>query len=86
MRLRKYKKFGRSLTPDDAIGHPMLIIFSDGSKNAYGAVAYCRWETKSGFECRIILAKSKIAPLKIIHIVRIKLCGAVISEHSLKNK
>ena len=63
-------------TPDDAVGPPILIIFSDGTKNAYGAVAYCRWETKRSFESRIILAKSRIAPLKVINMVRLELwCG-----------
>ncbi|XP_063593160.1 uncharacterized protein LOC134770218 [Penaeus indicus] len=30
------------------IGLPMLVIFSDSSSNAYGAVAYARWKMKSG--------------------------------------
>ena len=32
----------RCLKPHDAIGDPILIIFSDGSNNAYGACAYVR--------------------------------------------
>ena len=73
-------KFRRSLTPDHAIGSPILIIFSDGSTKAYGTVAYCRRETKTGFECRIILAKSRIAPLKVISIVRLELWAAILSK------
>ena len=70
--------FQRSLTPRDAVGEPTLLIFSDGSENAYGAVAYARWKLESGeFESRIIMAKSRIAPLKTVDIVRIELCGAV---------
>ena len=34
----------RCLKPHNAIGDPILIIFSDGSNNAYGACAYVRWE------------------------------------------
>lgn len=30
----------RAIKPSDAVGDPTLIIFSDGSKHAYGAVAY----------------------------------------------
>ena len=33
----------RSLTPNKCVGQPTLVIFSDGSPQAYGAVAYCRW-------------------------------------------
>ena len=72
-------RFPRSLTPENAIGEPDLLIFSDGSKQAYGAVGYIRWETKTGVECRIISAKSRIAPLKVRDIVRLELCGATLS-------
>ena len=71
--------FERSLTPEDAIGKPFLIIFSDGSKEAYGAVVYIRWKTEKGYICRLIAEKSRIAPLKTIDIVRLKLCGAIVS-------
>ena len=57
------------------------MIFSDGSPQAYGAVAYCRWKVKSGgYKSKIIAAKSRIAPLKVINIVRLELCGAVVSK------
>ena len=77
-------KFRRSLKPSDAIGDPELVIFSDGSKQAYGAVAYIRWNTKRGYECRLLAAKSKIAPLKVRDIVRIELCGATIGSRLRK--
>ena len=71
----------RALTPEDACGLPQLIIFSDGSKVAYGAVAYCRWQLTNGeFKSYLIMAKSKIAPLKTVNIVRLELSGAVISK------
>lgn len=73
-------QFERSLTPQDAEDSPSLVIFSDGSSQAYGAVAYCRWETGKGFEARLITAKSRIAPIKIIDIVRLELCGALIGS------
>ena len=40
--------FRRSITPPGAIGNPQLVIFSDGAKPAYGAVAYARWKVKDG--------------------------------------
>ena len=74
----KSLKFIRSLTPAIAVS-PSLIIFSDGSKDAYSAVAYVRWKTPNGFEARLIAGKSRIAPLRILDIVRLELCGAVLN-------
>ncbi|XP_069993225.1 uncharacterized protein [Penaeus vannamei] len=34
--------------PPSAVDLPMLVIFSDSSSNAYGALAYARWKLKSG--------------------------------------
>ena len=71
----------RSVTPKDVVGRPILVVFSDGSENAYGAVAYARWKNKDGnFVASMIAAKSRVAPLKTVDIVRIELCGAVLSK------
>ena len=40
----KYLNFPRSIKPEDAVGKPDLVIFSDSSKDAHGAVAYARWK------------------------------------------
>ena len=84
MDLRKVDQlsYSRSLTPDAKTeGLPSLVIFSDGSSQAYGGVAYCRWKLAGGgYESRLIGAKSRVAPIKIIDIVRLELCGAVISK------
>ena len=72
--------FKRSVKPVDAVKEPTLIIFSDASKEAYGACCYIRWELADGaFSSNILLAKSKIAPVKVITIVRLELLAAVIS-------
>ena len=39
--------YPRVLKPPEAVGDPMLIIFSDASDIAYGAVAYVRWKLTS---------------------------------------
>lgn len=73
-------KIRRAMKSKDAVGNPTLIIFSDGSKDAYGAVAYVRFMTLSGnFDSFIIMAKNKIAPSKQTSIPRIELCAAVMS-------
>ena len=38
-----------------------------------------RWKTPAGFESFILAAKSRIAPLRIVDIVRLELCGAVLN-------
>lgn len=70
----------REIKPIGAVGDPTLIVFSDGSKHAYGTVAYCRFLTLSGnYQTTIIAAKSKITPTRQITIPRIELCAAVLS-------
>ncbi|CAC5386337.1 unnamed protein product [Mytilus coruscus] len=73
-------KFHRCLKPDNAVGDPMLVIFSDGSKSAYGTCAYVRWGTAhGGFESRLVIAKNRIAPTKQMSVPRLELCGAVLA-------
>ncbi|CAC5404639.1 unnamed protein product [Mytilus coruscus] len=73
-------KFHRCLKPDNAVGDPILVIFSDGSKLAYGTCAYVRWGTAhGGFESRLVIAKNRIAPTKQMSVPRLELCGAVLA-------
>ena len=74
-------EFPRCIKPSNAIGDPVLVIFSDGSGDAYGAMAYARWMTKDGtYETRIVASKNRIASIKIVDIVRLELSGAVIGK------
>ena len=73
-------KFKRCLKPKDSTGDPVLIIFSDGSINSYGACAYVRWELINGkYKCALKLSKNRLAPIKKMFIDRIELCGAVLN-------
>ena len=59
----------------------VLVIFSDGSGDAYGAVAYARWMTKDGtYKAQLIASKNRIAPVKIVDIVCLELSDAVITK------
>ena len=71
--------FKRSTKPPNGVS-PTLIILSDGSKQAYGVAAYIRWLTPVGYVSYLLAAKSRIAPLKTIDIVRLELCGAVLNS------
>ena len=72
--------FARSLWPQEEVdGLPTLVIFSDGSVQAFGACAYVQWKLKSGgYWSRLIMSKSKIAPKNMISVPRMELNGTVI--------
>ena len=73
--------FDRCLTPQGAVGRPSLVLLSDGSEVAYGCAAYVRWELADGtFWCRLIMAKSRIAPVNRVSIPRMELNGAVVNK------
>ena len=72
--------FARSTRPSNAIGQPILIMFSDASEDAFGACAYVRWEMSNGsFESTLLVAKSRLAPMKKITIPRLELNGALLA-------
>ena len=74
--------FKRCMKPEKATSEdPTLVIFSDGSEIAYGAVAYLRWKLEDGTYCsQIAASKARISPMKRITIVRLKLNGAVLAK------
>ncbi|XP_050534989.1 uncharacterized protein LOC126902010 [Daktulosphaira vitifoliae] len=53
--------------------------FSDASVRAYGACLYLRVYDRSG-SCatRLVTAKSRVAPLKVLSLARLELCAAVL--------
>ena len=57
-----------------------LHHFSDGSKLAFGQCSYLRLVFVDGsVECRLLMAKSRVAPLRTTTIPRLELSGAVLS-------
>ena len=61
-------------------------VFSDASKQAYGAVAYlvCRYPDDTSTS-RIVVSKSRVSPTKTVTIPRLELMGAVIATRLAKN-
>ena len=74
-------KVNRCTKPKEATGNPILIIFSDGSNDAYGACAYARWRLLNGdHKTNLILSKNRLTPSKKLSIDRIEFCGAVLNK------
>ena len=72
--------FSRCVKPANSVGNPSLIMFTDGSNDAFGACGYVRWEKKYGtFESHLIASKNH-TPLKRMTTVRSELCGAVLAK------
>ena len=72
-------KFRRCIKPKDAVGNPDLIMFSDGSDEAYGTCACVRWNLASGkFGSVLVAAKNRVNPVRKITTVRAELNGALL--------
>ena len=75
--------FQRCIKPEgaDTETKPTLIVFSDGSEQAFGTVAYIRWLLNNGrYVSNLVASKSRIAPIAIASIVRLELSGAVLNK------
>ena len=74
-------QYPRCVKPINAVGNPWLILLSDGSEEAYGCAAYCRWQCTDGsVVVRLIMAKSRIAPINKVSIPKMELNAAVVSK------
>ena len=57
-----------------------IHYFSDASEVAYGAVAYLKVFDASGTKkISFLMGKSRLAPMKLVTIPRLELCGAVVA-------
>ena len=56
-----------------------LHIFGDSSKKAYGAVAYLRAKQESGVKITLVMAKSKITPMKSQTTPRLELLASLVA-------
>ncbi|XP_053698962.1 uncharacterized protein LOC128745926 [Sabethes cyaneus] len=62
-----------------------LHAFVDASRQAYACAIYLRTVGESGVECSLIIAKSKVAPLKPVSIPRLELQAAFIGARVMEN-
>lgn len=77
-----HRPYGR---PDQVPVHSELHGFSDASEQGYGGVVYLRscYEDGEAF-LNLVIAKGRVAPIKPHTIPRLKMKGAVVLAHLLK--
>ena len=72
--------YRRCVRPVGVVRQFWLVVFFDGSDNAYAAVVYCRWEMEDGsVVVRLLCSKARVAPLQKLSTPRIELNAAVVA-------
>ena len=67
----------RCVLPDGEIEDFQLHLFTDASEKAYSANVYSRIKSKDGsVSTRLLVAKTRVAPVKTVSLPRLELCGA----------
>ena len=67
--------------PMEAVGDTRLVVFKDGSDDAFGAYFYIRWELDNGsFYSSLMVSKNLITPLCKMSTVRSEPSAAVIAK------
>ena len=79
---RKLVSWPRCFKPKEfgVLHNDQLHHFSDASEVGYGAATYLRLvDDKERIHCGLVMAKSRVAPLKTVTIPRMELTAAVVS-------
>ncbi|XP_024874415.1 uncharacterized protein LOC112456237 [Temnothorax curvispinosus] len=74
----------RTITVVNNVVRQEIHGFCDASEQGYGAVVYIRLVTENGVIIRVLIAKSKVAPLKAITLPRLELSAAVLLSDLLE--
>jgi len=76
---RRSKQLQSRVGPGTPPAHAELHGFSDASTKAYGAAVYIRLLPRNGpVTASLLIAKSKVAPIKTLSVPRLELSGAVL--------
>ena len=63
---------------EDQPVHRTLHVFTDASKNGFGAAVYIRMSNGDDVDVNLVIAKTRVAPIKFLTIPRLEFQGAVV--------
>ena len=71
----------RSITTQHAVGRPELVVYSDGSCVAFGAVVYVRWNLLDSpdYHTALVTSKSRVCPTTGLTAPRSELQGLLVA-------
>ena len=73
-------EFSRCVRPDDALGKSTMVVYFDGSDDAFSAVVYMRWQVRSGgYIAKLLTAKSKVSSMWGTSTPRVEMDAAVLA-------
>ena len=76
----------RCICPAESVEPPILCVFADASRGAFGTCVYLRSKESTGaVNVRFVAAKSRVAPLKDLTIPRLELQAAVLASRLCKS-
>ena len=76
----------RCICPAETVEPPILCVFADASRGAFGTCVYLRSKESTGaVNVRFVAAKSRVAPLKDLTIPRLELQAAVLASRLCKS-
>ena len=98
--LQQYKHLSRDLKSIEDIDTPRFIVdknepsknplqlhcFCDASTTAYAAVVYIRQPVSQGhFQSQLLVAKTRVAPIKTLCVPRLELCAALLGAQLVQS-
>ena len=65
--------------------HLQLHVFCDASTTAYAATVYIQPISQGLFRCQLLVAKTRVAPIKTICVPRLELCAALLGAQLVQS-
>ena len=73
-------KFSRCVKPEGKVEQFWLVVFFDGSDQAFAGAVFCMWIMEDrGIVIRLLCSKARVTPLLRISTPRSEVCGAVLA-------
>ena len=75
----------RCVLPDKKFENFQLHLFTDASEKAYAATVFSRFQSSDeSISVQLLVAKTRVAPVKVVNLPRLELCGAQLGTRLIK--